>query len=118
LTGLIAVITAAVAVTSAVISARASSRAARTAQVTANMERFAEWQLHKREVYARFLSAAAPPEDMTFHQAMAAVMLTANSDTREYLRSLDLPAALADAAERADIEEHLVADVRKTGQAS
>jgi hypothetical protein len=49
---------------------------------------------------------------------MAAVMLTANSDTREYLRSLDLPAALADAAERADIEEHLVADVRKTGQAS
>jgi hypothetical protein len=120
LTIVLTVLAGAVAVVSAAISARASRKAARTAQVTANMERFAAWQLHKREVYSTFLSAgiaADGPGDRVFEAARSAVMLTADVETRKYLRDYELPGALADPKTRAAIEERLVADVRIQGPA-
>jgi hypothetical protein len=86
LTIILTVVAGAVAVVSAAISARASRKAARIARGTANMERFAVWQMHKREVYATFLSAGIAvhgPDDRAFEAARSAVMLTADVETRE-----------------------------------
>jgi len=120
LTIVLTVVAGAVAVVAAAISARASRKAARTAQATANMERFAAWQLHKREVYATFLSAgiaAEGPDNRAFEAARSAVMLTADVETRRYLREHELPGALSDPKSRAAIEELLVEDVRIQGPA-
>jgi hypothetical protein len=124
LTIVLAGITAAVAVASAIISSRASRRAARTAQVTRTMDRFADWQQHKRGIYASFLAAGATAinsngRDATqaFDIALSQVMLTADPKTRGWLRTLDLPADLGDDVKLQQIQERLVDDVAIQGPA-
>jgi Tfp pilus assembly protein PilE len=124
LTIVVAGVTAAVAVASAVISARASRRAARTAQVTANMNRFAEWQQHKRTVYTAFLGAGATAANSNssedaraFEIALSQVMVTADHETRKWLRTLDLPRILGQRDQREEIQERLVQDVGVQGPA-
>jgi hypothetical protein len=124
LTIVLAVVTGAVAIASAVISAKASRRAAQTTQVTRNMDRFADWQQYKRGIYTTFLAAGATalksdqPETVpAFDIALSQVMVTADEDTRAWLRTLDLPHDLGDRDKLHEIQERLIDDVSIQGPA-
>ena len=107
-------------------TARAAKAQAQAAAYVAGSERFARWQMHKREVYASLLEAMrkyASTEDETESgnvlSCITPALVVANSDLRKDLMSLqeDL-SVLREATRRQELVEALMADVRKEGAAT
>lgn len=117
----VAGITALAALAGSIIAGRSQDRAAatqaRTAHVMAREDRFADWQLHKRDVYADLLLAARS-WDVADASAKTAflcqrdrALLVANEQLRDRLRVLSDPPW--DDAAWAEFTELLNADARQ-----
>jgi hypothetical protein len=124
----VAVVAAAASIAAAIFAARTQRG---TAHWTATSDRFAPWQVLKREVYSDLLAAAAklgpaagdsersdPANRASFLCECDRAMLYAYADTRpELLKVYEQPDALADAATWRSFVDTLRNDVLREGQA-
>ena len=101
----------------------AAQRQAAAAAAVARSDRFATWQMHKREVYANLLQviqASARSSDQAIGSeladALARALVVAHSDLRDHLMRLEANVLLIREPDyRRDLVERLMADVRQTG---
>ena len=131
LTAVVALITAAAGLAGSFIGASLQSRAAMTAAQhqaaaaasVARTDRFASWQMHKREVYANLLrgmQAALHSADgklgRDLNDSLAGALVVAHQELRQHLMRLEADASkIRDPGYRQDLVERLVADIRQTG---
>ena len=101
---------------------RSAQKQSGASVLNAESDRFAAWQMHKRDVYAKFLGAArAVTETPVSRDAMAAyqaeadrVMLVASKELRDHLGPLVRdPERLTDAAQWTEMVEKLGEDARQ-----
>lgn len=110
------------------LQARAAARTARSqaegAAAAGRAQRFASWQMHKREVYSSLLKAIQ--DSINSQDAIAAgdvlasiarALVVAHKELRELLLQLEADLTpLQDPDYRRDFVEKLVIDVRQRGQ--
>jgi hypothetical protein len=131
LTAVVALITAAAGLAGSFIGASLQSRAAMTAArhqaaaaaSVARTDRFASWQMHKREVYANLLRSMQKMlhtgdgqlgRDLS--ESLAGALVVAHKELRQHLMRLEADVSqIRDPSYRQDLVERLMADVRQTG---
>ena len=87
-------------------------------------ERFATWQMHKREVYTSLLNAIqtyaganGESDDGDVKACINRALVVAHAGLRSALMDIqDDPAVLKDSAARRELVERLMADVRQEGR--
>lgn len=109
------------------LQARSAARTAKSqtqaATQVAASQRFASWQMHKREVYASLLKAiqdhigsAEPDTETVIRLAIVRALVVAHKELRAFLMKLEIDLSpLQDVAYRRDFVEMLMADVRQRG---
>ncbi|HKT03474.1 MAG TPA: hypothetical protein VJT31_28435 [Rugosimonospora sp.] len=102
----------------------AAQQQATAAARMARSDRFASWQMHKREVYANLLRAvqgtASSSDDDTLgsdlSDSIAQALVVAHKELRQHLVQIEIDArAIREPGYRRDLVERLMADVRQTG---
>ena len=101
-----------------------ATRQAEAATCAAASQRFANWQMHKREVYVSLLNAVQNYVGVTeggsevdVRGALVRALVVAHKELREVLLELERDLVpLQDAAYRRDFVEMLMADVRRRGR--
>ena len=104
------------------LQSRTASNTAKKQAAAAAVGRFADWQMHKRQIYASLLQAVQAKADSpgmdaeaALRVSLASAMMVAHKELRQFLLSFE-PNRQLDAANREALIAALVADTQQTGR--